>query len=241
MLTFAADYASVGRYLPAKLPSLSGPKRVELAPAPRLFQLGAPSCAPTAVVHARAMLDLAAPPLSRSFVVWNACRARRTSPADGIDLKACLDAGRDLGFCSEDLWPYDPGGLEERPSLRAYEDAYDRRLLTYYAVRTRGSGRAYEALAALDAGSPVIIGTLLGPEWVRYKGGVLDPPERIVGSHAFVLVGYEINAAGALAFRVQNFEPSWGDGPDGRGWISERYLTEELLTTELYVPVAPAS
>lgn len=129
----------------------------------------------------------------------------------------------------------------KRPPLLAYEDMYDHRLPQGAIQRIRGSGkgRVYQALAALDCGFPVGIDASVDKAFC--EGPPTDTavlsPERPVGGHAILLVGYLERSDGTYWFRLRN---SWGRGwcDNGYCWIADSYLADPMAVDDVDVTTA---
>jgi hypothetical protein len=177
--------------------------------------------------------------LARRFVYWNALRMRREEAADsGTDLYACFHSLTLQGVCEETVWPYDPEAVLQRPSLAAYERAYDNRLATFYSIKPYGGSTLPTIDDALHGATPVAFGMSVNVGDFRgYKAGsVIEAPSVTDGGHAMVIVGYKmLNGRKVYIFR-NSWGVRWGDR--GYGLISPEYLASILYGTEFYVPIA---
>lgn len=89
----------------------------------------------------------------------------------------------------------------QQPSLAALMSAYEHRaLLTGYYRVTNGD----EAIAALQAGHPIVGGFDVGREWFD-PPAILEPTQHRSGGHAVLIHGYD---ASTDSFEFLN---SWGD------------------------------
>lgn len=84
----------------------------------------------------------------------------------------------------------------------------------------------YEAIQWVGARGPVVLGT----RWhtgmmVPDKNGFIVPKGRVVGGHAYLMIGYDEKKERAL---IQN---SWGTdwGMNGRAWISYEHLDRLII------------
>lgn len=174
--------------------------------------------------------------LSRLFVYWNARRSHGEECVDeGTHCRAAFASLSKLGAPPESVWPYDPAHVLERPSLFAYEQAYDHKIHAYYAIRAYGEARLDAIESALRGGLPVVFGTDVGDELDATDGKTpLRPPRRVTGGHAMMISGVEWWGSR----RVWTVRNSWGRSFGARGYclFADEYLTD-LATSDLWVPV----
>jgi len=157
---------------------------------------------------------------------------------DGTYPRCFWDVGKRIGVPEERLWPYDVAKVNVRPPILAVSNAYDHRISGYFRITTRGAARGADVRAAIDSGHPVQIAVDVGKDFLSYTGGEhvsFEPPSRVEGGHAMVIVGYRVNADGTFDYLLRNsWGASWGlRSCPGHCWISERYL---WLATDLWVP-----
>lgn len=234
------DFREVRRYLTTSAEPSDGalqlPERTPIS-----SQGLAGTCAANAACDAGEQVMPSVVQLSRRFVYWNALRMRREEAADnGTDLYACFTSMQKQGICEESVWPYDDSAVLERPSLEAYERAYDNRLATFYALRPYGQTICLSIDDALHTGYPVAFGLAMNAAQMRgYKGGddIIQAPSVTDTGHAMLIVGYRTLADGTKAYLFRNsWGPGWGNR--GYGWISSRYVSSILYGPEFYVPIS---
>lgn len=184
---------------------------------------------------------------SRLFLYFHA-RALfgETNYDDGAMLTDVFEAARQLGVPRESAWPFsdDISKIAAQPTWDAYRAAADQRIVSgAYRITTKGMGRTYDVRAALAAGNPVVLGTMLdmafedlvpGQVWPGVTG---DP----VGGHAILCCGYRTNEAGAVEFKLQNsWGPEWCES--GACWISQDAIASKNCS-DLWIvdTVAPYS
>jgi len=165
-----------------------------------------------------------------------------------LDGSECLDDGTYVrsafrvmggpGVARESLWPYDVSKVFVRPPIEALQDGYDHRIKAFFRISTRGHARGDDVRAAIDMGCPVVFGVDVGQAFLEYAGGedvVWSYPDRSVGGHAMVIVGYRRHADGTHSYLVRNsWGRSWGlRSRPGHCWFTERYVWE---AADLWVP-----
>lgn len=146
----------------------------------------------------------------------------------GATLVDALRLLQERGAVSLASMPYRIEDFTTRPSKRQLKQALRyridswRRLIFLHTVDLK---------AQLQAGYPVMIGTLIDESFRRLRAGTVwqHSAGRSYGGHAMVLVGYD---DGRNAFKVMN---SWGTGwaDRGFGWID--YHQMETVIREAYV------
>lgn len=203
---------------------------------PIMQQGGLQSCVANGTCDAFELLG--APQLSRLFVYWNARRANGDEGSDvGTYVRSAFESLRTLGACLEDLHPYDESRVNERPSLFAYEAAYDHRISAYYRIDSFGPARADDVETAIRANHPVVFGTLVGQSFVDYAGQdvVWHPATNPIGGHALCIDGVR-RVNGARHFRLRN---SWGAdwGMGGCAWAAEDWITD-VTSQDFWVATA---
>jgi C1A family cysteine protease len=202
-------------------------------------QGSAGSCTANATCDAFEMIMPEPVQLSRRFVYWNAMRFRREESADnGSDLFACFTSMNRQGVCEESIWPYDQDSVLVRPSLLAYERAYDNRLATFYAIKMYGNAGLLTMDDALHAGQPIAFGMRIKvSDFRNYKGGdeVIEAPSNTDGGHAMIIVGYKMIGLRKVYIFRNSWSVSWGNR--GYGLISAEYLNSPLYSAEFYVPM----
>lgn len=168
----------------------------------------------------------------------------------GTHFRSTFRALTQFGYPLEWHYPYeyDARHLTKRPPVHVFRLAFDRqvdrrhgpssqrmdgRSLSYH--RIQGDNRSQQVRRALDQDRPVVIGTLVGSDFLRSDYDVLDPPRDPVGGHAMLVVGY---AGAPNVFRVANSHGA-KFGRDGFCLLSEGYIDWEH-TQDIWVIEAGA-
>lgn len=173
--------------------------------------------------------------LSRLFMYYETRAMENRVGQEGAALRDALKAANKAGVPLEDIWPYDIGKVDAKPSDESYADALTRMLTRYEAVplSTLGSDVGYwDAInnlkAALTEGLPVVIAMSVNQTIFSVKGPLAaqnyslrdeatlkDYPT--IGNHAVVLVGYDDDADYFI------FQNSWGTSWGDAGYGAIRY------------------
>ncbi len=162
-------------------------------------------------------------------VLYNFVRGRQlegtysSDPSIGIWPITSLRIGCGWGCVPEQDWPYSCSRNwppKEPPNLDKNAKRY--RITCYQRVRS-----VEECKLALQKGA-VLAAFNITNQWFNAKNGIIDIPQqnaKIVGSHAFAIVGYEDNRK---SFMFQN---SWGEewGDKGYGWLPYEYFKTHLI------------
>lgn len=133
-----------------------------------------------------------------------------TAKDEGTYVSLACDVLRRFGVCFEEDWPFDMAHLFKAPSWSAMRKAYQNKIESFYKIKSTGRERVEEVIRCLQAGNPVVFGTVVGDQWKGYgKNQVLVEPTEWEGRHATVLVGFKDGT-----FLGEN---SWGErwGDDG--------------------------
>jgi hypothetical protein len=174
--------------------------------------------------------------LSRLFTYYNARLAHGQQNEDsGTYIRLAFASLRKLGVCGEDKWKYDVLRYAERPDMMAYRTAAENRLDSFYRIDATGDARLDDIDKALYANHPVVFGTLVGREFVEYRGDdhVFYHPGTGVGRHAMIICGVR-RVGDRRQYWVRN---SWGQGWGIAGycWLDESYI-KHPDTVDLWVP-----
>jgi C1A family cysteine protease len=189
---------------------------------------------------ALAIQGIISPPLPSRLFVYFGARAEygEQKSDDGTYIHAAYEAMRDMGFPSEDAWPFsdDPKLVNELPPWSAFRRAADQRWLAgNYRILTTGTQRVQDVKSALAAGHPVTWGTDLDQAFEDLIPGQVWPgvTGAIIGGHAILIVGY---ATGY--FEVCN---SWGAGWCDGGFcrVSEAAIASPKASDFWVATVAP--
>ena len=139
---------------------------------------------------------------------------------------------RRFGVCVEQEWPFDPDQLFRSPSVMAMRDAYVHKVSAYYRIKETGNDRVEAVKEALRASHPVVYGTDIGDNWMRYRAGqVLNKPASLEGGHATHLVGW-LETRGVFIG-----ENSWGTrwGDDGYYLLAPEVVADGKLSRDFWV------
>jgi C1A family cysteine protease len=130
-----------------------------------------------------------------------------TNIDDGTMISCACDAVRRFGVPPESEWPFDVSKINTPPSWAAMRRAYVNKITSFYRIKGTGSERVDMVAKAIRAKYPVVYGTIIGSNWMKYKAGqvlTVTPDKDEIGRHATVLLGIQDG----------NFigENSWGSG-----------------------------
>lgn len=151
--------------------------------------------------------------LSRLFVYWNARKMEGTEQYNtGCRIRDGIKTLASLGVCKESLFQYDINAYAIRPPDACYEDAKERKIISYQRIITLG-----DMLGCLAEGFPFVGGMTvyesMESRHAAFTGEIEMPQsnERVVGGHAVLFVGFDRKKE---VFIVRN---SWGTqwGKDG--------------------------
>lgn len=151
------------------------------------------------------------------------------NPHGGTSMAAAAAALQDEGQPVETAWPYNSRHLTPwTPPPIASQ--------LYRAVMTLGALDAAGILAALDAGTPVVLGLVITDAFYRPDGAgrvAVRAPDIERGGHAVLAVGYGTDSGtGEAALLIRNsWGPGWGRG--GYAWLSRAYVDRQLHETAL--------
>jgi len=170
--------------------------------------------------------------LSRLFVYAMARILNGTLNQDkGTHIRSGFETLTKFGICAESAWPHLPRNVFTSPSLQAQQQARGHRIHSYYRIKSTGTQRVADAVAALRAHKPVVFGTLINKDFhgIRTMDPVGVPKSPHIGGHAMVLVGYVKGN-----FIVKN---SWGPGwgVDGYWTMTSDYFAW-ASTWDMWVP-----
>lgn len=189
-------------------------------------QLDLGSCTANAIVGAleyhRKKRNMDPSDLSRLFVYYNARKVRGDTETDsGCSVAECVAAVIAYGAARADLWPYEEKRVSDRwkeePPASVYAEAKLNEAVQYARVAP-GAG----VLGTIAAGFPVVFGLKAPPIAYQMAGATGVMPELtdahwaqpIAGSHAMLLVGYD------LLRRTYLVRNSWGPGFGDGGYCT---------------------
>jgi len=148
--------------------------------------------------------------LSRMFGYWQTLNKTGGPIRDeGCMPRDAWKAAATMGFCTEKLWPFDPKRVLDQPDFDATAGAIDQQWLTGYYNLWGLTGRDNEAKLAISQGHPIVFGSLVDSNFMRYRADKFDGTRGIpngtpVGRHMMCGVGYDVEGLWVLN--------SWGDG-----------------------------
>jgi len=154
--------------------------------------------------------------LSELFVYYNARKLQGWENQDsGSYLRDICKTLMDDGIALEEVYPYDPAKVFEKPSWMAYFCARALRIKSYYRVMDINGMKQ-----ALSRGMPIIIGITVYNNFFNYKEGIYKTNTgQQSGGHAITVVGYDDDKG---AFLIRN---SWGIGWGESGYVWYDYNT----------------
>lgn len=160
----------------------------------------------------------------------------------GSSCRGAIRGWKNMGVCSDKLWPYKSGDTSQLTVARA-KDARNTSIGAYYRLK----GQIVDFHAALNEVGAIYMSANVHPGWwpQNIRKGVIPPSSENAGGHAFAVVGY--NDKG---FWVQN---SWGQDWGRNGfalWLYEDWqanvkdawvLTLALPTPQIFPGNAAAN
>lgn len=171
---------------------------------------------------------------SRLYIYWNERAQMGTINDDvGASLQLATAVAKELGCCSETLWPYDIRRYADIPPKAAFVEADHLRLAqSAYLDNTN----LYALKSCLAAGVPFVFGLAVYQSFeapLAAATGLIPLPKRtdtLIGGHALMAIGYDDQSK---EFLVRN---SWGPrwGIDGYCWIPYDYLTNPQLASDFW-------
>ena len=167
---------------------------------------------------------------SRLFIYYNERALQGTTESDsGASLRVGIKTLAKAGSCAERSWPYEIARFAERPPASCYAEALGRRIASYHRIEGID-----EMLGCLAEGYPFVFGFAVyeGFECAEtQQTGVVHMPgrdERMLGGHAVMAVGYDLNAQ---RFLVRN---SWGVRWGDAGHCTMPFAYLEMLAADFW-------
>jgi C1A family cysteine protease len=171
--------------------------------------------------------------VSSLFIYFQERKIEGTISSDsGASIRDGIKACYKIGACNEIYYPYDIDLFKNLPSEIAYKDASLRKIKTFHRIDS-----LKDMLNCLASGHSVVMGFSLYESFMSdtvAKTGMMPYPksnERLLGGHAVVAVGYDLNTKMLL---VKN---SWGKewGREGYFWmpfkvVQNRYMSDDFWT-----------
>ena len=121
---------------------------------------------------------------------------------DGSSLRGAIHGWKNMGVCSNEIWPYlvkDKGYL----TIKRAKDAREHTIGAYYRLKPVIS----DFHAAINEAGVIAVSANVHRGWDNPRDGIIKQYKHIDGGHAFTIVGY--NKEG---FWIQNsWGPSWGN------------------------------
>ena len=181
----------------------NAPESVDLRPysSPRHNQRQTESCVAQSVVKAleisRNIQNGVATHTDLSVMaVYYLAREIQFPPVTNIDagsiISCACDAVRRFGVPPESEWPFDVSKINMPPSWAAMRHAFTNKIDTFYRIKSTGQTRVDMVADAIRSNYPVIYGSIIGSNWLKYKAGqilTVTPDKDEVGRHATVLLG----------------------------------------------------
>jgi len=146
---------------------------------------------------------------SRLFPYYNARKMQDRLGQAGTGLKDVLDSIKQYGVCLNQFWPFSPHRVNKEPTLLAYQNAEQYRVLKYTPIEPDDFNSSIDKLV------PVIIGLQIGRKFKAMEK-TLDKQtympinstnNRYSHGHAVTIVGY--NSTGWII--SNSFGLNWGD------------------------------
>ncbi|MEN8178707.1 MAG: C1 family peptidase [Pseudomonadota bacterium] len=122
----------------------------------------------------------------------------------GSSCRGAIHGWKNMGVCSDDLWPYRSGDTSDLTIPQA-KDARSNTIGAYYRLRLN----ILDFHAALNEAGAIFVSANVHPGWwpEKVKQGKISFNRRNSGGHAFAIVGYD-----EKGFWVQNsWGPDWGE------------------------------
>jgi len=158
--------------------------------------------------------------LSPQFIYYNQRVINGTTLCDsGSSIRDGIKVLERLGTCREELYPYSIDFYKDRPTNEAYEDAYKNKQHIQYRKIKNSENSTMILITIMKSVSikvPVIMAFTVYDSFEHQdvtRTGIMPLPklgEKIVGYHAVVIVGYDLNKKYLLC--RNNNGPLWGQG-----------------------------
>jgi len=203
-----------------------------------------PTCLAFAASDAHASVRGLWLPLSCEFLFYHSQKRAGQPPSAGARLDKLLEALSLDGQPEESAWPY----LDNIPSNLAHWYPPSSSSAVFRRASKIENPALDDVIAAIDAGSPILILTYLSKSFFRPSKGIVVPaPSELPDygiRHALVAVGHG-SISSQRALLVRN---SWGEGwgVSGNAWLTESFIKPRLyaaaiLLEDLNVPANSAT
>ncbi len=159
--------------------------------------------------------------LSPAFV-YNQLARRGAQCKEGLVIGRALDFLKTRGAPPFASFPYAQGDCEAQPDIAVDRLAGNFRISDWKRL---DKGKLDDVKGELASGNPVVIGMLLPPSFMKFKGDAnYDDVVQSPDAHAMAVVGYDDSRR---AFRLIN---SWGTawGDNGYAWVSYRAFQADV-------------
>lgn len=169
---------------------------------------------------------------SKLFLYYNERLIRNTVNVDsGASLRDGIKTLIRAGDCLESLWPYNIKIFTKKPDEKAYSNAKNYQIKSYYRINTLS-----EMKHTLSKNYPFVFGFAVYESFESKKvaeTGIVPYPkigERLLGGHAVMAVGYNEKEK---YFIIRN---SWGKswGLDGYFYMPYDYLSNSNLSSDFW-------
>ncbi len=169
---------------------------------------------------------------SRLFIYYNERVIEHTTNTDsGAMLRDGIKTLVKLGVCPEVEWPYFIDEFTQEPPAKAYTDALNYQITSYYRLVNIS-----EMKHTLSLGFPFVFGFSVYESFESSqvaKTGIVPFPEkneRLLGGHAVMVVGYDDSKE---QFLIRN---SWGTSWGIKGYclMPYEYLTISKLASDFW-------
>lgn len=154
--------------------------------------------------------------LSVYYLARELMNPSETNNDEGTYISLAADVLRRFGVCREkpsstvdkSFWPFDNSKINTPPSWSSMRQAYLHKISAWYKIYSKGQNRVGDVIHALASGSPVVYGTKVGDNWLKYDGTPIENVSgSILGGHATVLVGWDPQG-----------DFFWGENSWGKNW-----------------------
>jgi hypothetical protein len=155
--------------------------------------------------------------LSVLFGYW---QTRKKLGLESLDMgcmpRLAWKAAQDMGFCPDDLWPFDEPEVNRPPSLDATAGAIDQKWIDGYYSIWGVTNRIEEVKLALSQNHPVVFGTGVDRAFKSFRSDedklLHTPAGEIVGRHMMCALAYDAEGL----WVVNSWGKDWGV-PDPSG------------------------
>lgn len=147
--------------------------------------------------------------LSRLFVYYNGRLLEGSTSYDqGVEIRSAIKGTAHFGICTEELWPYDIGMFDVKPTPECYRDGSHRVIPKYERLYSLS-----DMLDAINNNYPVAAGFTFYQNFLYLDKDdyvVKNPSynEKTIGSHAMAIVGYDLEMKHVIA--KNSFGTEWG-------------------------------